>query len=105
MIALLLLASGPDLSAITDPTRRHAVERCESPLTRRAGGEVSAIDVTTFHRTRLGTDVKGTMQVLQRPVVRPGEMTPAHIVNRHYRYDCQLNGRGAPRVKVTPLDD
>src|SRR5947209_7553210 len=102
MIALLWLpASGPDLSqTIADPAQRRVAQSCEASLSRKAGGEISTMDVTQLRRFGRETRLKGTMRVLQRPAVRPGEMTPTHIVNLHYSYECRLSGRRAVRVKV-----
>jgi hypothetical protein len=63
------------------------------------------MDVTELRRIGHETMLKGTMRVLQRPAVRPGEMTPAHVVNLHYSYECKLRGRKVTRVKVEPLSD
>jgi hypothetical protein len=107
MIALLWL--GPlaaDLSqTITDPAQRRAASRCEARLARAGGGEISAIDVTAFHRNGRSTTLKGTLRVLQKPKTRPGEMTPTHVIVMPYSYECRLDGDRTPRIKLAPLDN
>ncbi|MDB5691039.1 MAG: hypothetical protein JWO81_102 [Alphaproteobacteria bacterium] len=107
MIALLPIAAvTADLSqTITDPAHRRAAQQCQASLAREAGGEVSNLTVTEFHRIGRTILVKGTMSVLRRPAARPGEMTPDHIINLGYAYQCRLNGRAAPRIRISPLAD
>jgi hypothetical protein len=106
MIALLWLpASGLDLTQmIADPAQRRAAQMCESRLSERAGGEIATLAVTKFRQTGRQRILNGTMRVLKRPATRPGEMTPAHIINLGYSYECRLNGRKQAWVKVEPLE-
>jgi hypothetical protein len=107
MIFLLWLsASNPDpAQSIADPVQRRAVQHCEVGLSRKAGGEISSLDVGQMHRAGRETILNGTIRVFQKPATRPGEMTATHIVVMRYSYQCWLNGRGAPRIKLHPLDD
>jgi hypothetical protein len=106
MIAFLWL--GPlaaDLSqTIADPAQRRAAGRCEARLARAAGGEISTLDVTSFHQSGRRTTLKGTLRVLQKPKTRPGEMTPTHVIVMPYSYQCRLEGGRRPRIKLAPLD-
>lgn len=106
MIAFLLIAASPaeQGGAGAEPGQHDAADRCEARLAAAVKGEISNFAVDDFHRAGRRIHVKGTMNVLQRPAVRPGEMTPTHILVLHYRFDCRLDGRRRPRVTVSPLD-
>jgi hypothetical protein len=91
--------------SITDPAQRRTAVQCAPGLARKAGGEISTLDVSGFHRSGRLTTLDGTMRVLQKPVTRPGEMTPTHVIVMRYSYECRLNGRRAPRIKLNPLRD
>ena len=104
MLLLWLAVPAPDLTlSITDPAQRRAAQACAPRLSRKAGGEISALDVTEFRHFHRQTVLKGTMRVLQKPVARPGEMTPTHVIAAHYSWECRLGGGRIPRIKVNPL--
>jgi hypothetical protein len=106
MIALLWAAgAAADVSQIADPAHRQAAQQCQAGLARKGGGEVSDLAVTGYHRIGRRITVKGTMSVLKRPVARPGEMAPDHVLNLRYAWQCRLNGRAAPRIGISPLAD
>jgi hypothetical protein len=107
MILLLWLsASSPDpAQSIADPAQRRAAQSCEAGLSRKAGGEISSLDVGRMHRVGRETILGGTIRVFQKPATRPGEMTATHIVVMRYSYQCRLNGRGGRRIKLHPLED
>ncbi|MEA3002868.1 MAG: hypothetical protein QOH81_1656 [Sphingomonadales bacterium] len=105
MIAFLWaagVAADPSQS-IANPAHRRAAQQCQASLARKGGGEVSNLTVVEFHQIGGKTLLKGTMNVLQRPASRPGEMTPTHIIAMRYSYECRLRGRAAPRVNIAPL--
>lgn len=93
------------LQSIADSAQRRGAARCEASLSRKAGGEISTIDVARFRRAGRLTTLSGTIRVLQKPAARPGEMTATHVVVMRYSYECRLNGDSAPRIKLNPLDD
>jgi hypothetical protein len=101
LLTALLMADSPQ--AITDPGQGQAVERCRPALARKVKGEISGLEVTGFRRIRQQIVLKGTMNILQRPESRPGEMTPMHLINIPYYYECRLNGRRAPWIRVSRL--
>jgi hypothetical protein len=103
MITLLLAgAIAAELPpTITDPAQRRAAQQCQPVVARKVAGEVSDMTVSQLRRIGRETIVKGTVSVLKRPATRPGELTPTHIINAPYSYECRL-GRGAARVKVSP---
>jgi hypothetical protein len=105
VIALLWTAgAAADLSqSIANPAHRRAAQQCEASLARKGGGEVSNLVVVEFHQIGGKIVLKGTMNVLQRPASRPGEMTPTHIIAMRYSYQCRLRGGAAPRVDIAPL--
>ena len=107
MILLLsLAASTPDpVQSIADPAQRHAASSCETSLSRKAGGEISSLEVDKMHRSGRTTTLQGTMRVLQKPPSRPGELTATHVIVVRYSYECRLRGGSTPRIKLHPLDD
>ena len=90
---------------IADPAQRRAAAQCAPSLARKAGGELSTIDVAGYHHTGRRTTLKGTIRILQKPAARPGEMTPTHVVVMNYSYQCRLDGRKMPRIKLNRLND
>ena len=107
MILLLSLAAAtPDpTQSIADPERRRVAASCETFLSRKAGGEISSLDVDTLHRSGRTTILKGAMRVLQKPPSRPGEMTATHVIVMRYSYECRQTGGGTPRIRLHPLRD
>jgi hypothetical protein len=106
MLLLPLAAATPDLAqSIADPAQRRVAEACEAGLSRKAGGEISTLDVTRFRRAGRETILAGTIRVFHKPPTRPGEMTATHVVVLRYSYQCRLRGKQAPRIKVNRLDD
>jgi len=102
------LASPPTadvVQSIADPVERRGAARCETSLVRKAGGELSTIDVTAFRRAGHLTVLRGTIRVLQKPATRPGEMTPTHVIVLRYSYECRLDRRLPPRIKLNSLGD
>jgi hypothetical protein len=106
MISLLLaavVATGPPQTTL-DRSRQTAAQQCRPALARKVKGEIGDITVASFHRRGTKTLLKGQMAVLERPSARPGEMSPAHVRNVRYAYDCQLRGRTSPQVRVSRLE-
>jgi hypothetical protein len=105
LLLLSLVAAAPDpAQSIADPAERRVVQSCETSLSRKAGGEISSIDVDAVRRSGRTMTVKGTLRVLQKPPTRPGEMTPTHVIAAHYSFECRSTGRAAPRIKLHALD-
>lgn len=107
MITLLwasVLAGDPS-QTIANPVHRLAAQQCLAGLARKVKGEVADITVVDFHTAARQTTLKGEISVLQRPAVRAGEMTPTHVLNVRYAYECRLRGRVVLRTKVSPLRD
>jgi hypothetical protein len=107
MITLLWTAvmAGAAPPAVADPAHRDAVQRCQPALARKVKGDVENVTVVKFHKIGRQTILNGEMSVLQRPPVNPGELTPHHIINIRYFYECRFTGRAAPRVRVSRLNN
>ena len=106
ILILWLVAATPDpAQSIADAAERHAAQSCETSLSRKAGGEISSLDVSGFHRSGRTTTLTGTIRVLQKPPSRPGEMTATHVIVMRYSYQCRSDGRRAPRIKLHALED
>lgn len=101
MITLLLAAAvAAELPpTITDPAERRAAQQCRPVLARKVRGELSNMTVTNLRRIGRETILRGTVNVLKRPATKPGELTPMHVIDMPYTYECRL-GRGVTRVKV-----
>lgn len=91
--------------AVSDPVQRNAAQQCEPGISRAVQGEISTGTITEFRRFRRQTILKGTLTVLQRPAVRPGEMTPTHVINVSFSYDCRITSRSAAKVRVNRLQN
>jgi hypothetical protein len=107
MITLLwtaVIAAGA-APAIADPEHRDAVQRCRPALARKVKGDAENVTVVKFRKIGRETLLKGEMSVLQRPPVHPGELTPHHVLNTTYSYECRFTGRAAPRVRVARLNN
>jgi hypothetical protein len=87
--------------AIADPAQNDAVQRCQPALARKVKGDVENVTVMKFSKTRRQTLLKGEMSMLERAPVRPGELTPHHVINIRYFYECSFTDRAAPRVRVS----
>src|SRR4051812_46899351 len=105
LLLWLVAATTDPAQSIVDPAQRRAVQSCETSLSRKAGGEISSVNVEGVHRSGRTTTVKGTLRVLQKPPSRPGEMTPTHVIAAHYSFECRSTGRSALRIKLHTLDD
>ncbi|MFL6843680.1 MAG: hypothetical protein ACJ8ER_02225 [Allosphingosinicella sp.] len=105
MIALLwtaVIAAGSP-PALAESEHSDAVQRCEPALARKVKANVDNVTVTKLHRTGQATRLSGEMSVLQRPPA--GELTPHHIINIRYFYECWFTGRAAPKVRVSRLNN
>jgi hypothetical protein len=106
MITLLwtaVMAAGAP-PAMADPEHRDAVQRCQPALAREVTGDVENVTVVKFRKKARETILNGTMSVLQRPRLKPGELTPHHIINIRYFYECRFTARVAPQVRVSRLN-
>jgi hypothetical protein len=104
MIPLFLIAALAETPpADADAASTPAEKNCVARLATRAGGEISLF--TVKHRRQAGreTVLSGTMNVLRRPIVRPGEMTPTHIVAAPYSFECRWNGHRVSQARLSPL--
>ena len=98
-------AAGEDAySAIASPAARLVARRCGPTLERRAGGTLSAIEVSRTSRSGTRTTISGTMRALLRPKpAAAGEMTPMHIVAARFAFRCTVSGTHVRRATVSRL--
>jgi hypothetical protein len=105
MITLLwtaVMAAGAP-PTMADPEHRDAAQRCQPALARKVNGDIENVTVVKFRTKGRETILNGTLSVLQRPRVKPGELTPHHIIDIRYFYECRFTAHGAPRVRVSRL--
>jgi hypothetical protein len=104
-----LLVSAGFVAALSpapaDSAQREAAQRCEAAVSRSVKGEISASTIAEMRHFRRQTILKGTLNVLERPDTRPGEMTPTHVINMRYSYECRISSRTAANVRVTRLSN
>jgi hypothetical protein len=94
---------GDVATTVQDPNDRQAA-LCVPALSARAGGEVASISVSGAKRSGSRADLRGEMNVLQRPPPPPpGEMAPPHVINTRFAYRCWLDGSRVVRVQIRPL--
>jgi hypothetical protein len=105
MITLLWTAVMAGSPAMADPAHRDAVQRCQPALARKVKGDVQNVTVSKFRKKGSESLLNGEMSVLQRPPTKPGEMTPHHVLNLRYSYECRFTGHGPPRVRVSRLNN
>ncbi|HEX4739553.1 MAG TPA: hypothetical protein VH331_18545 [Allosphingosinicella sp.] len=89
----------------SDPARARAERQCRAGLARKTGGEISDFSVAEFRRSGRHLVLSGTANVLTKPPAHAGELTPAHVINMRYSYECRLTGSQAPHLKITPLSE
>ena len=107
MMALVLIAAfaAETSAANADAAPTSAEKSCRAHLASKAKGEISQFAVKHSRRVNRETVLSGTLNVMQRPPTRPGELTPTHIVAAPYSFECRLSGRRAPQVRLSPLAD
>ena len=102
LVFLALAVLGTNLA---HPAPDRAEERCRAAVATKGYGDVADFAVESVDRIGRTTRLRGTVHVLQRPATRPGEMSPTHVVNAPFSFDCRIDGRRAPRVTLKPLAD
>jgi hypothetical protein len=102
MIPLLLMAVlAPDESPIAaDSGQTPAAKRCQAAISSKVKGEVSDLSILKTRRIGRTTILNGSVTVLQRPSMRPGEMTPSHVIQLQYNYVCRWTGRGRAHITL-----
>ncbi|MEA3049281.1 MAG: hypothetical protein QOG84_1117 [Sphingomonadales bacterium] len=102
MSALLWMAVlAVDESPIaTDSGQTPAAKRCQIAISSKVKGEVSDLSILKTRRIGRTTILNGSVTVLQKPPTRPGEMTPTHVIQLQYNYQCRWSGRGKARITL-----
>jgi hypothetical protein len=89
-------------TTVQEPKTRQAA-LCVPALSARTGGAVASISVSGAKRFGSRADLRGEMNVLQRPPPPPGEMAPPYVINARFAYRCWLDGSRVIRAQVRPL--
>src|SRR3954453_5542550 len=94
----LLALDGSQIAS--DSGQSLAAKQCRAAISSKVRGEVSDLSIVKSRRIGRTTILNGAVTVLQRPSTRPGEMTPAHVLQLQYYYDCRWSGRGKAHIKL-----
>src|SRR3954470_10591173 len=102
MSALLWIATlALDESQVASDSRQsHGAKRCEAAISSKVGGEVSDLSIAKTRRIGRTTILDGAVTLLKRPPTRPGEMTPAHVIQLRYCYRCRWSRRGKAYITL-----
>jgi hypothetical protein len=102
MSALLWIAilAADESQMMVDSSRARAELQCRTAIASKVKAEVSELSVGNYRKIGRTTILNGTVTALQRPVTRPGEMAPMHIINLRYYYHCRWGGRGKAHIKL-----
>jgi hypothetical protein len=93
-----------DVATTVQDAKDRQAALCVSALSARAGGEVASISVSGVKRFGSRADLRGEMNVFQRPPPpSPGEMAPPHVINARFAYRCWLDASRVIRVQIRPL--
>jgi hypothetical protein len=84
----------------SDSAQSPGAKRCEAAISSKVKGEVSDLSVAKTRRMGRTTILNGSVTVLQRPPTRPGEMTPTHVIQLRYYYQCRWAGRGKTHITL-----
>jgi len=100
MLTLLITAA----AAITRPDVTAAMELCRPILARKAGGEISAIEVTSFDARRKDIVIKGRLiAFLGMGPPPPGSASPHHLIRAEFTYRCSVRRARVRSASVEPL--
>src|SRR4051794_47626 len=84
----------------SDSAQTPAEKRCRAAVSSKVKGELSDLSITKSRRIGRATILNGAVTALQRPPTRPGEMTPTHVIQLRYYYQCRWPGRGKARITL-----
>ncbi|MEA3035302.1 MAG: hypothetical protein QOH04_1064 [Sphingomonadales bacterium] len=102
MSALLLIATLAlnESQIANDSTQGRGMKQCRAGIASKVRGELSDLSIAKTRRIGRITILNGGVTVLQRPPSRPGEMTPTHVIQLRYYYECRWSGRGKANIKL-----
>jgi hypothetical protein len=102
MSALLLMAllALDESQMASDSGQTPAAKHCQAAISSKVRGELSDLSITRTRRIGRTTILNGAVTVLQRPPTRPGEMTPTHVIQLQYNYQCRWLGRGKAHITL-----
>jgi hypothetical protein len=95
LIAPAAVIARPDISA--------ALQVCRPVLARKAGGEISAIEVTSFDAHRKDIVIKGRLiAFLAMGSPPPGSASPHHLIRAEFTYRCSVRQTRVRSASVDP---
>jgi hypothetical protein len=83
-----------------DSVQSRGAKQCEAAISSKVRGEVSDLSIAKTRRIGRTMVLNGAVTVLQRPPTRPGEMTPTHVIQLRYYYQCRWPGRGRAHITL-----
>jgi len=91
-------------AAGTRPAVSAAVDVCRPILARKAGGEISAIEVTSFRLGRKEIAVTGRLiAFLGMSPPPPGSASAHHLIRAQFTYRCTVRRARVRSASVAPL--
>ncbi len=91
------------LLATGQPAADVALELCKPLLARKAGGEITSIDVASTRTTRHRRIMVGRLTALQgMSDPGPGYAKSHHLIRSDFRFQCRLVNRRVREASVTP---
>jgi hypothetical protein len=100
MLTLLIATT----AAITRPDVSAALDLCRPILARKAGGEISAIEVTSFDARRKDIVINGRLiAFLGMGPPPPGSASAHHLVRAQFTYRCTVQRARVRSASVDPL--
>jgi hypothetical protein len=100
MLTLLMAAA----AATTPPAVNTALDLCRPVLATKAGGEISAIEVTSFHLGRKDIAINGRLiAFLGMGPPPPGSASAHHLIRAQFTYRCTVQRARVRSASVAPL--
>lgn len=88
----------------TPPAVSSAVDLCRPILARKAGGEISAIEVTSFRLGRKDIAINGRLiAFLGMGTPPPGSAGTHHLIRAQFTYRCTVQRARVRSASVDPL--
>jgi hypothetical protein len=102
MSALLWMAllSLDESQMASDSAQTPAAKHFRAAISSKVKGELSDLSITRTRRIGRTAILNGAVTALQRPPKRPGEMTPTHVIQLRYYYQCRWPGRGKAHITL-----
>lgn len=100
MLALLLAAA-----SVAHPPDSHSIlELCKPVLARKAGGEISTIEVTSTRVRRSGRRIGGRLTAFRgMGPPAPGMAAAHHLIRADFQFRCTVKNDRVREAAVNPL--